>query len=228
MIQDDSFAHLMIRLREGDEAAATEVFRRFLRRLIVLASHQFDWWIRHRVDVEDVVQSAYKSFFAGQGEGRFELADRDSLWGLLAVITVRKCYRRRDDLRAECRDAGREVSFRTPRGEGGGEESGTWWEAIDREPTPVEAAMLTETVERLLEDLERPEREIVELSLQGHTTPEIAARLGRSRRTVRRVRERVKDYLLRLQHEGEDAESAGHEKASPHPVDPGQEGENPV
>jgi RNA polymerase sigma-70 factor (ECF subfamily) len=86
MVQDDSFAHLMIRLREGDEAAATEVFRRFLRRLIVLASHQFDSWIRHRVDVEDVVQPAYRSFFAGQGEERFELADRDSLWGLLAVI----------------------------------------------------------------------------------------------------------------------------------------------
>src|SRR5262249_26315375 len=68
MVQDDSFALLMLRLKAGDEAAATEVFGRFLRRLIVLASRQFDSWIRNRVDVEDVVQSAYKSFFAGQGE----------------------------------------------------------------------------------------------------------------------------------------------------------------
>jgi len=222
MMLDDSFASLMLRLKAGDEAAAAEVFGRFLRRLIVLASRQFDSWIRNRVDVEDVVQSAYKSFFAGQGEGRFELADWDGLWGLLAVITMRKCYRRSDYLRAERRDAAREVSYRgTSRDVDGS--GAAWWEAIDREPTPVEAAMLTETVEQLLEDLGRPEREIVELSLQGHTTPEIAARLGRSRRTVRRVRERVRGYLLELQREDE-----GPEKSPRHPPGPGQGGGNAV
>jgi RNA polymerase sigma-70 factor (ECF subfamily) len=231
MVQSDSFTDLMLRLREGDEAAATEVFGRFLRRLIVLASRQFDSWLRHRVDLEDVVQSAYKSFFAGQGQGRFELADWDSLWGLLAVITLRKCYRRRDYLRAERRDAAREVTpqsrYPSP-GARNRAEAGTWWEAIDREPSPLEAAMLTETLEQLLGHLGRPEREIVELSLQGHTTSEIAARLGRSRRTVRRVRERVKDYLLRLQREDEDRDdaddgSAGAQTELPAgPNDPGQ------
>lgn len=198
MVQNDSFAQLMVRLKDGDEAAATEVFGRFIRRLIVLASHQFDSWIRNRVDLEDVVQSAYKSFFVSHGQGRFELADWDGLWGLLAVITLRKCYRKRDYLMAERRNVAREVPYGPPNDEG--RESGSsWWEAVDREPTPLETAMLTETVERLLESLERPEREIVELSLQGYTTPEIASRLGRSRRTVRRVRERVKDYLFHLQ-----------------------------
>jgi RNA polymerase sigma-70 factor, ECF subfamily len=208
MVQDDSFARLMVRLEHGDEAAAAEVFKRFLRRLIVLASHQFDSWVRHRVDLEDVVQSAYKSFFVGQGQGRFELADWDGLWGLLAVITLRKCYRRHDYLRAERRNPAREVSFGHRGGEAG--ESGTGWEAIDREPTPLEAAMLTETVEQLLAHLDRPERAIVELSLQGHTTAEIAIRLGRSRRTVRRVRERVKGYLLHLQDETEEEGEGGH------------------
>src|SRR5438067_1841846 len=140
MVQNDSFAHLMIRLKEGDEAAATEVFGRFIRRLIVLASRQFDSWLRNRVDLEDVVQSAYKSFFAGQGQGRFELADWDSLWGLLAVITLRKCYRRRDYLRAERRDAAREVFVPGPvsgSGSGSGSGTGAWWEAVDREPTPL-------------------------------------------------------------------------------------------
>src|SRR3954453_3443865 len=132
MGQDDSFAQLMIRLKAGDEAAASEVFGRFIRRLIVLASHQFDSWLRHRVDVEGVVQSAYKSFFAGQGEGRFELADWDGLWALLAVITMRKCYRRSDFLRAERRVAAREVSYRgTSRDVDGS--GAAWWEAIDRD-----------------------------------------------------------------------------------------------
>src|SRR5262245_53084922 len=105
MVENDSFARMLARLEQGDEAAASEVFGRYIRRLTVLASRQFDTWLRHRVDVEDVVQSAYKSFFVGHGEGRFDLADWDSLWSLLAVITVRKCYRRRDYLRAERRDA---------------------------------------------------------------------------------------------------------------------------
>ncbi len=39
----------------------------------------------------------------------------------------------------------------------------------------------------------------MELSLQGYTTPEISDRLGRSQRTVQRVRERVKGRLRRLQ-----------------------------
>ena len=73
----------------------------------------------------------------------------------------------------------------------------SWWEAIGREPTPDEAAMLNETVEHLLDGLSPPERAIVELSLQGYTTGEIADRLRRSQRTVRRVRERVKNRLER-------------------------------
>jgi RNA polymerase sigma-70 factor (ECF subfamily) len=198
MTSSDSFAQLMSRLKEGDQAAAAEVFGRFVRRLVALASNQFDSWLRLRVDVEGVVQSAFKSFFTGQDLGRFDgLADWDNLWGLLTVITLRKCYRRHEYFRAECRDPGREA-VRLNALEGGPD----WWEATDREPTPVEAAMLTETVERLLGGLAPPERAIVELSLQGYTTAEIADQLHRSQRTVRRVRERIKDRLL--QQEAED------------------------
>jgi RNA polymerase sigma-70 factor (ECF subfamily) len=191
MTQHESFADLMSRLSEGDQTAAGEVFGRYVRRLVALTSNQFDSWIRLKVDVEGVVQSAFKSFFVGHGEGQFEaLADWDGLWGLLVVITLRKCYRRHEYFRAECRDPGREVARLTPLEGGNG-----WWEAIDREPSPVEAAMLTEMVEALLNGLAPPERAIVELSLQGYTTSEIAERLGRSERTVRRVRERIKDRL---------------------------------
>jgi RNA polymerase sigma-70 factor (ECF subfamily) len=187
----------MTRLKQGDQAAASAVFERFVRRLVGLATNQFDSWLRLKVDVEGVVQSAFKSFFAGHGQGQFEaLADWDSLWALLTVITVRKCYRRHAYLRAERRDPRREVP--PPSAIGGNDD---WWEAIDREPTPVEAAMLAETVERLLGDLDPPERAIVELSLQGYTTSEIANRLRRSQRTVRRVRERIKDRLERAEAE---------------------------
>jgi RNA polymerase sigma-70 factor (ECF subfamily) len=200
MTPNDSFVQLMTRLKQGDQAAASEVFGRFVRRLLGLASNQFDSWLRLKVDVEGVVQSAFKSFFVGHDEGRFEgLADWNSLWGLLTVITIRKCYRRHEYLRADCRDPGREVA--PPRA---GEREESWWEAMDREPTPLEAAMLSEMVERLLGGLAPPERAIVELSLEGYTTAEIADQLRRSQRTVRRVRERIKARLKR-----EEAEDLG-------------------
>lgn len=196
LVDDSTFGALMARLRDGDDDAATAIVGRFLRRLVALSSSQFEASIRHKADPEDVVQSAYKSFFARYGRGDFEFADWDGLWGMLAVITLRKCYRRRNYLLAGRRDAGRETSAPTT---GGDPESR--WEFIDRAPTPPEAAMFAETVEGLLEGLGRAERDIVELSLQGYTTPEIAARLGRSRRTVQRVRERLKAHLRRLQAE---------------------------
>ncbi|HEX8201597.1 MAG TPA: sigma-70 family RNA polymerase sigma factor [Isosphaeraceae bacterium] len=193
MAEDDSFIDLIARLQRGDEDAAAAVFRRYLHRLIALASKQFDGRLRHKADPEDVVQSAFKSFFVRLGDGQFDLADWESLWGLLAVITLRKCYRRRDYLLAERRDVGRELT--RPMAEDG---SGSRWEFVDHEPTPLEAAILAETVQGLLDRLERPERQIVDLSLQGYTTPEIVAQLNRSQRTVQRVRERAKSYLNRL------------------------------
>ena len=47
--------------------------------------------------------------------------------------------------------------------------------------------------------LDADERPIAELSLQGHSTAEISAQLGRAERSVRRLRERVRLQLERLQ-----------------------------
>jgi RNA polymerase sigma-70 factor (ECF subfamily) len=69
-------------------------------------------------------------------------------------------------------------------------------------PTPLEAAALGETVEQLLAGLDEDERPILELSLQGYTTQEISARLGRAERTVRRLREQIRNRLERMQAEG--------------------------
>jgi RNA polymerase sigma-70 factor (ECF subfamily) len=190
MAREDGFHELMGRLRSGDGDAAAIVFSRFSRRLIALASGQFDTWIRHRVDLEGVVQSVYLSFFVRYNRGQFGLDDWENLWGLLIVITLRKCGHRREYLRAACRDVARDTHYEMP-----GAESVHWWQTLDREPTPLEAATLAESVEGLLAALEPPEREIAEMSLLGHSTAEIADRVGRSLRTVRRVREYMRDWL---------------------------------
>jgi RNA polymerase sigma-70 factor (ECF subfamily) len=179
----------------GEGEAARAIFERFTRRLIGLARAQVDMRLRHKIDPEDVVQSAYKSFFLRYGEGALATEGWDGLWGLLTRITLRKCIDRVRYYKAECRDLAREAH--TP-----AEGAAPWQDAVGREPTPEEAAVLAETVERLLRELDENERPIVELSLQGYSTQEISAQLGRAERSVRRLRERVRWQLVQQQSEG--------------------------
>jgi RNA polymerase sigma-70 factor, ECF subfamily len=190
---DDSFPDFVARLQAGDSTALGELFLRFAGRLVGLARRQFAEALQHKVDPEDVVQSAYKSFFQRYGEGNLEVTSWNSLWGLLTVITLRKCCERVAYHRAACRDAAREVAAAAPA------EGGYTLESLSREPTPLEAALLSETVEQLLAELDEDERAIVELSLLGHSTREISERLDRPERTVRRLRERVREQLERRQ-----------------------------
>jgi RNA polymerase sigma-70 factor, ECF subfamily len=184
------FDDLMARIRAGDDAAQTLVFRRFVDRLIALAANHFDVWMRNHADIEGVVLSAYKSFFIRNGRGEFNLAGWDDLWALLAYITLRKCGKRQRFVRAARRDRAREVSW--PKGD-----AGVAW-LPDRAPTPVEAATLNETVELLLQAMEPDDRPIIEQILMGYTAEQVAKQLDCSERTVRRVRLRAKHRLRRL------------------------------
>src|SRR5262245_45737741 len=191
----DSFAKWLSELQAGDDAAARELFGRFTHQLITLALRHIEAGLRHKVDPEDIVQSAYKSFFVRYGAGNLNVVNWNSLWGLLTLITVRKCAERVAYHRAECRDAAREASPPP------GEQAAPWPEPFGREPTPLEAAVLSETVEHLFAGLDEQERLVLGLSLQGFTTREISARPGRAERTVRLRREGFWRRLERMQSE---------------------------
>jgi RNA polymerase sigma-70 factor (ECF subfamily) len=173
-----------------------EVFERFSRRLIGLARAHLNARLQYKVEPEDVVQSAYKSFFLRYGDGALATEGWNGLWGLLTTITLRKCADRARFHRAQSRDLAREATT----GDEG--DSPTLREAAGREPTPDQAAVLAETVEGLLQRLDADERTIVEMSLQGCTTQEISEHTGRAERSVRRIRESVRKQLERQQLEG--------------------------
>jgi RNA polymerase sigma-70 factor (ECF subfamily) len=200
MAEDRVFIEVMARLRAGDNAAAAEVFRRFANRLIALARTHLDARVRQKVDPEDVMQSALKSFFLRHQDGQFDLAGWDSLWSMLVVITLRKCGHEIAHYRAACRDVQRE---RVP-SSGLTEDSAPSWEAVANEPTPTQAALLAEAVEQVIQALgDERERRILELSLQGYRPAEISAHadVRRSERTVQRVLDRVRRRLQRMRDE---------------------------
>ncbi len=178
-----SFEVVMEGLRSGDAEAAERVHCRFVGRLVTLAYRRLQDRAGMRVDGEDVVQSAFASFFARCGRGEFDLAGWESTWTMLALLTVRKCSQRRRFFRTLRRDARREVgpadALALP----------------DREPTPAEAAAMAETVGDWLRGLKPATREVVDLGLQGLDDAAIADRLRRSERTVRRLRGEAEDDL---------------------------------
>jgi RNA polymerase sigma-70 factor (ECF subfamily) len=196
---DDSFDDLMARLLKGDEDAADQIFKRYAHRLIGLARSHLGGVIRQKVDPEDVVQSVFRSFFQRNAEGNWNLDDWDSLWSMLTVITVRKCGHRIGHFRAMRRDIRREVAASVKEDSS----SSSGWEAIARDPTPEDAARLSETIEQLMLELDERDRPILSLSLQGYSIPEISDQISRTERPVYRAMERIKRRLLEMRGEGE-------------------------
>jgi RNA polymerase sigma-70 factor (ECF subfamily) len=192
MDPENSFDDLMAKLRAGEDNAATTVFRHFAGRLVALADKRLRAQVRGKEDPEDVVQSVFRSFFQRCQAGEYQIGNWESLWGLLTLITVRKC-----DNRAKFFHAGRRnVARETPLDEAANLGVGG---LLAREPTPLEAAVLAELVTYLITWFQDPgDRAIVELHLQGYTLAEISQQLGRAERTVRRVLARARQQLQQV------------------------------
>jgi RNA polymerase sigma-70 factor (ECF subfamily) len=188
-----SFEEVLVQLRRQDEAAATQVFERFGKRLMGLARTQLDSHLQSKLDPEDIVQSVFRTVFLRMREGQFDLGSWDSLWGLMARVTVRKCGKWRDYYGAAARNVSQERAQPI-----GGDESDGSWQALDREPAPEEVAMLSETLGQVLTDLDEREEEIVVLSLQGFKPQEISARLDCTESKVYRLLKRARKRLERL------------------------------
>jgi RNA polymerase sigma factor (sigma-70 family) len=126
--------------------------------------------------------------------GEFRLKNWESLWGLLVVITLRKCRRQSRLYRGSKRDVHKEVAGPEP---GASSEVGAV--LVGREPTPHEAAVLAETVDELLQGLDERDRQILRLRLQGHTAIEIGYRVGFTQFTVEGVLKKIRKKLKKQQ-----------------------------
>lgn len=192
MVNDTSFGKFAAGLGRGDQQAATELFGRFANRLIALAHTRLNPAMRRKVDPEDVVQSVFKSFFQKQAKGGLDFQNWESLWGFLALLTVRKCGHKIKFYRADRRNFGQEQS-----GVLFTEDSRRHWEVITSDPTPSQAAVLTELVESLLSSLDEREQKILILCLEGQTVEQISPQVGRSMRTVQRKLDSIRGKLER-------------------------------
>ena len=130
-----------------------------------------------RTDPEDIVMSAWRSFFVAARQGRFVLSRSGDLWRLLIEITLHKLYHHARRHSAAVRSVRSETSLET---------MDSWIALIDRSPTPEDALAVAEQLESLLSGLDEMGRRVLELRLQGEQFQTIASQVGRSERTVRR------------------------------------------
>jgi RNA polymerase sigma-70 factor, ECF subfamily len=196
MTSEPSFDDVMRRLQKGDPGAASAVFARFVRRLVALARHRLDQRMLRKEDPEEIVQSVYRSFFRRHADGQFAIENWDSAWALLALITLRKCGNRIEYYRAGCRDVLRDVPMQPADDDLNA--SRVAWEAVASGPSPSQAAMLTETVEQLMAELDDRDRVILSLKLQGRTVNEISEEAGCAMRTVGRSLDKIRRKLSKI------------------------------
>src|SRR5947209_7593925 len=136
---DNPSADLLMRWREGDQQAAEDLFRRYVERLVALARSRLSGRLARHVDPEDVVQSAYRSFFIGARDGRYALERSGDLWRLLVAITMHKLHHQVERYTAVKRTVAREYVFADDSSLFGLQAS-----ALAREPAPAEAAALAD------------------------------------------------------------------------------------
>jgi DNA-directed RNA polymerase specialized sigma24 family protein len=189
MASEGSITYCIQLLKAGERAAAQQLWERYFQRLVELARAQLRGTPRRAADEEDVALSAFESFYQRAERGQFpQLNDRDDLWQLLFVITVRKAI---DLVRHEGRPrrgSGRVLVLSELAGPG-------LEEVFDTELTPELAAQVADECRRLYSCLGNDTlRAVARWKMEGHTNAEIAAKLGcvpqtveRKLRTIRRL-----------------------------------------
>jgi DNA-directed RNA polymerase specialized sigma24 family protein len=168
-------------LKRGDPEAAQRIWDAYFQRLVALARARLRGAAGRAADEEDVALSAFDSFCRAAGRGRLpRLEDRDDLWQLLVVITVRKACDLANHEHRRSRGGGRVVLL--------SDLDGPAAEAVlGSEPTPELAARVADECGRLLGLLENDTLRSVALwKMEGLTNQEIADRLGCVRFTVDR------------------------------------------
>jgi RNA polymerase sigma-70 factor (ECF subfamily) len=186
-------ASLLRRYQSGEQAAATELYRRYAERLLRLAAAQTSPDVAARADAEDIVQSVFRTFFRRAALGEYELPAGDELWKLLLVIGLNKVRAVAGHHKAAKRDV---------RQTAGGE---AFDKAADREETADATALhlLELTIAELLAPLPAGHRKIVELRIAGHEVADIAAAVGRAKRSVERILQEFRDRLHALLRESD-------------------------
>jgi DNA-directed RNA polymerase specialized sigma24 family protein len=201
-----SVTRILGQFKDGDTEAAEAIVDRYFDRVVDRAAKRLaDRGIR-AVDGEDVALSVFESLLKQNADKKFaddDLADRQELWNLLCRLIQNKtvdAIRRETALKRGGGNVRGESVFMKPMDSSVG--------GIDRQAgesaDAPNKAMASERFAMLMTILDNDRaREIVTLRLLGHEIDEIADRVQRSPRSVKRKLALARSIWLRLLDEDE-------------------------
>jgi RNA polymerase sigma factor (sigma-70 family) len=177
---------------DSRDEAARRLWERYLHRRLTLARRQLDRMIRVLHDERDLVQSMGRSFFRRLRRGDFDLAGRDDLRALLVTITLNKARNAADSHFAAIRDVRRKRHL--PLSDASRSDAAHEVFALEAvDPTPAEAAAVSEVLERGLRGLPEPDlRQVALMKLEGYTNHVIAEAMEWSPRSFERKLNRIR------------------------------------
>jgi RNA polymerase sigma factor (sigma-70 family) len=163
------FHDLIRRIRAGDDAAATQLVRRYeplIRRQVRLGV--LDRRLAQVFDSMDVCQSVLASFFVRAAVGDYDLEAPEKLVALLVKMARNKLASAARKANRQRRDQRRVV--------GGGDEALARVAGADA--TPSQEVAFREMLDRARKSLSAEELQIADLRAEGLSWDEIAARMG--------------------------------------------------
>ena len=160
--------------------ASLKIHSRYQNRLIQLAKKRLLGVLKSKIDPDDIAQETFAAFFAMADKNEVRWEERGDLWRLLAGIAINKVKQQFEHYSALKRDLKTETQLPETTSQVG----------------ERDVSELTELVEHVLESEKPLVTTVLNLRLAGFSFEEIADRVGRSTRTIRRLLESLKAKLL--------------------------------
>jgi RNA polymerase sigma-70 factor (ECF subfamily) len=176
-------------LEAATNSAAPALDEQYRARLCQLVEREMNRRFRRKEDPEDVVQSAFRTFYRRKAKGEFHIDSSVDLWRLLETITRRKILKHVEKLGAGKRDPKREEY---PDGD----------DLRGQGPRPEEVAIVADLMNKALAGLDETYVQIFHMRLQNCTEEEIAAALGCNRGRVHSKLNLIRDRFQRLSDDG--------------------------
>jgi len=163
---DDESARLLAEYVDGNSDAATEIYNRYVSRLLALVRAKISDKLKPKFGPEDVVQSVYRSFFRKAREDKIVLTRSGDLWRTLSTFAFYKTLKRIEKETQQGNDPDREVR------------GSVWVNGLIQEgPTAEQVSCVVEQLTLYMQRLSPRDRLILQLRLQGESVAEIVEEL---------------------------------------------------
>lgn len=179
-----NLTELLEQVRGGSEDAARTLVEEYGSHILRVVRRRMQRSLRARFDSDDFVQAVWASFFARR-DAFAELEDQDGLVALLGKLACNKVIEElRRRIKIERKRLGERLAFDH-------NDPPPHAALAGRAPTPSQVAIAKETWNQLAAGRPEVYQRVLSLRQQGLANDEIAARLGVSEKTIRRLLRRL-------------------------------------